>query len=150
MFCDYRYIAAIDGVVNKRHLIAIGEGTVIEGIHCTPDSVELLPRQLDLPRPRLRIVVLVIYSSLLELSDIQYSCCFLCVALCQPGSAAFLLVANFHLLIWNLQVHDGRKHEVRELVKSAGLKVQLWLIDESIFPFPKITLLLVVLIHIGT
>ncbi|GLT64238.1 hypothetical protein SLA2020_367440 [Shorea laevis] len=70
------YIAAIDGVVNKRHLIAIGEGTVIEGIHCTPDSVELLPRQLDLPRPRLRIVV-----------------------------------------------HDGRKHEVRELVKSAGLKI---------------------------
>jgi hypothetical protein len=101
LFCDCRYIAAIDGVVNKRHLIAIGEGTVIEGIRCTPDSVELLPQQPDIPRPRLRIVVLVIYSSLLELSDIQYSCCFLCVALCQPGSAAFLLVANFHLLIWN-------------------------------------------------
>lgn len=37
------YIATIDGVVNKRHLIAISEGTVIEGVHCTPDSVELLP-----------------------------------------------------------------------------------------------------------
>lgn len=70
------YIAAIDGVVSKRHLIAISEGTMIEGIHCTPDSVELLPRQPDIPRPRLRIVV-----------------------------------------------HDGRKHEVRELVKSAGLEI---------------------------
>ncbi|XP_059457158.1 putative ribosomal large subunit pseudouridine synthase SVR1, chloroplastic [Corylus avellana] len=70
------YIVAIDGVVNKRHLIAIGEGTVVDGIHCTPDSVELLPRQPDIPRPRLRIVV-----------------------------------------------HDGRKHEVRELVKSAGLEI---------------------------
>ncbi|KAB1219035.1 hypothetical protein CJ030_MR3G015049 [Morella rubra] len=70
------YIAAIDGAVNKRHLIAISEGTVIEGIRCTPDSVELLPHQPDIPRPRLRIVV-----------------------------------------------HDGRKHEVRELVKSAGLEI---------------------------
>ncbi|XP_062157424.1 putative ribosomal large subunit pseudouridine synthase SVR1, chloroplastic [Alnus glutinosa] len=70
------YIAAIDGVVNNRHLIAISEGTVIEGIRCTPDSVELLPQQPDIPRPRLRIVV-----------------------------------------------HDGRKHEVRELVKSAGLEI---------------------------
>lgn len=70
------YIAVIDGVVNKRHLISISEGTVIEGVHCIPDSVELLPRQPDIPRPRLRIVV-----------------------------------------------HDGRKHEVRELVKSAGLEI---------------------------
>lgn len=70
------YIAVIDGDVNKRHLIAINDGTVIEGIHCTPDSVELLPRQPDIPRPRLRIVV-----------------------------------------------HEGRKHEVRELVKNAGLEI---------------------------
>ncbi|XP_041022631.1 putative ribosomal large subunit pseudouridine synthase SVR1, chloroplastic isoform X1 [Juglans microcarpa x Juglans regia] len=70
------YIAAIDGIVTRRHLFAISEGTVIEGIHCTPDSVELLPRQTDISRPRLRIVV-----------------------------------------------HDGRKHEVRELVKSAGLEI---------------------------
>lgn len=70
------YIATIDGVVNKKHLIAINEGTVIDGIHCTPDSVELLPRQPDIERPRLRIVV-----------------------------------------------HEGRNHEVRELVKHAGLEI---------------------------
>ncbi|XP_055962252.1 putative ribosomal large subunit pseudouridine synthase SVR1, chloroplastic isoform X2 [Mercurialis annua] len=70
------YIATIEGVVNKRHLIAISEGTTIEGVHCTPDSVELLPSQPDMSRPRLRIVV-----------------------------------------------HEGRNHEVRELVKNAGLEV---------------------------
>lgn len=57
-----RYIATIDGEVNKRHLIAISEGTVIEGIHCTPDLVELLPKQPDISRPRLRIVVLLSIS----------------------------------------------------------------------------------------
>ncbi|PON32789.1 Pseudouridine synthase [Parasponia andersonii] len=51
------YIATIEGVVGKKHLIAISEGTVIEGIHCVPDSVELLPRQPDMPRPRLRVVI---------------------------------------------------------------------------------------------
>ncbi|CAL5343525.1 unnamed protein product [Camellia sinensis] len=70
------YIATIDGVVNKRHLIAISEGTVIEGTHCTPDVVELLPQQPDISRPRLRIVV-----------------------------------------------HEGRNHEVRQLVKNAGLEI---------------------------
>ncbi|XP_028793825.1 putative ribosomal large subunit pseudouridine synthase SVR1, chloroplastic [Neltuma alba] len=70
------YIATIDGAVRKRHLIAISEGTTIEGLHCVPDFVELLPHQPDAPRARLRIVV-----------------------------------------------HDGRKHEVRELVKSAGLEI---------------------------
>ncbi|RVW97757.1 putative ribosomal large subunit pseudouridine synthase SVR1, chloroplastic [Vitis vinifera] len=70
------YIATIDGVVNKRHLIAISEGTVIEGVHCTPDSVELLPPQPNISKPRLRVVV-----------------------------------------------HEGRNHEVRELVKSAGLQI---------------------------
>ncbi|KAF6140244.1 hypothetical protein GIB67_000292 [Kingdonia uniflora] len=69
------YIAAIDGVVNKRHLNAVGEGTVIDGVQCTPDSVELLPQQPDM-KPRLRIVV-----------------------------------------------HEGRNHEVRELVKNAGLEL---------------------------
>ncbi|KAL7184452.1 hypothetical protein ACSBR2_026581 [Camellia fascicularis] len=57
------YIATIDGVVNKRHLIAISEGTVIEGTHCTPDVVELLPQQPDISRPRLRIVVFLLFSS---------------------------------------------------------------------------------------
>lgn len=70
------YIATINGAVNKRHLFAISEGTVIEGVHCTPDSVELLPQQPDISRPRLRIVV-----------------------------------------------HEGRNHEVRELVKNAGLQI---------------------------
>lgn len=71
------YIATIDGEVHKRHLIAISEGTVIDGVHCTPDSLELLPGQPDLSRPRLRIVV-----------------------------------------------HEGRNHEVRELVKNAGLQLR--------------------------
>lgn len=53
-----RYIATIDGVVHKRHLIAISEGTVIEGVHCIPDSVELLPPQPKILKPRLRVVVL--------------------------------------------------------------------------------------------
>uniref|UniRef100_A0A2C9VY59 RNA-binding S4 domain-containing protein n=2 Tax=Manihot esculenta TaxID=3983 RepID=A0A2C9VY59_MANES len=70
------YIATVEGVVSKRHLIVISEGTIIDGVHCTPDSVELLPRQPDISRPRLRIVV-----------------------------------------------HEGRNHEVRELVKNAGLEV---------------------------
>ncbi|KAK9061282.1 hypothetical protein SSX86_018462 [Deinandra increscens subsp. villosa] len=70
------YIATIDGTVHKRHLIAISEGTVIDGVHCTPDAVELLPQQPDKTRARLRIVV-----------------------------------------------HEGRNHEVRELVKSAGLEI---------------------------
>ncbi|KAJ4977584.1 hypothetical protein NE237_008364 [Protea cynaroides] len=70
------YIATIDGSVNKRHFIAISEGTVIEGIQCTPDSVELLPQQPNVLRPRLRIVV-----------------------------------------------HEGRNHEVREIIKNAGLEL---------------------------
>ncbi|XP_027111500.1 putative ribosomal large subunit pseudouridine synthase SVR1, chloroplastic isoform X1 [Coffea arabica] len=70
------YIATIDGSVNKRHLITISEGTVVEGVQCAPDIVELLPPQPDLSRPRIRIVV-----------------------------------------------HEGRNHEVRELVKNAGLEI---------------------------
>lgn len=71
------YIATVDGKVTQRHLIAISEGTVIDGTHCTPDAVELLPQQPDISRPRLRIVV-----------------------------------------------HEGRNHEVRELVKNAGLEIR--------------------------
>ncbi|XP_030548884.1 putative ribosomal large subunit pseudouridine synthase SVR1, chloroplastic isoform X2 [Rhodamnia argentea] len=70
------YIAAVDGEVHKRHFMAISQGTVVDGIHCIPDSVELLPRQPDNSRPRLRIVV-----------------------------------------------HEGRNHEVRELIKNAGLEI---------------------------
>ncbi|KAH1139280.1 hypothetical protein AAZX31_10G196300 [Glycine max] len=70
------YIATIDGLVHKRHLIAISEGTTVEGVLCVPDVVELLPRQPEMQRTRIRIVV-----------------------------------------------HEGRKHEVRELVKRAGLEI---------------------------
>lgn len=70
------YIATIDGAVNKRHLLAISEGTMVDGVKCIPDAVELLPQQPDKSRPRIRIVV-----------------------------------------------HEGRNHEVRELVKSAGLQI---------------------------
>lgn len=37
--------------------MAISEGTTIEGVHCVPDAVELLPRQSDVQRDRLRVVV---------------------------------------------------------------------------------------------
>jgi hypothetical protein len=37
--------------------MAISEGTVIEGVHCVPDSVELLPHMPNVQRARLRIVV---------------------------------------------------------------------------------------------
>ncbi|KAL0862420.1 hypothetical protein Bca101_041538 [Brassica carinata] len=70
------YITTVAGDVHKRHLMAISEGTVVEGVHCVPDSVELMPKQHDIRRARLRIVV-----------------------------------------------HEGRNHEVRELVKNAGLEV---------------------------
>ncbi|EXB96209.1 putative RNA pseudouridine synthase [Morus notabilis] len=70
------YIATIEGTVSKKHLLVISEGTFIDGVHCVPDSVELLPNQPEMPRPRLRVVV-----------------------------------------------HDGRKHEVRELMKNAGLEI---------------------------
>ncbi|XP_024974750.1 putative ribosomal large subunit pseudouridine synthase SVR1, chloroplastic isoform X2 [Cynara cardunculus var. scolymus] len=53
------YIATIDGSVHKRHLLAISEGTVIDGVHCTPDAVELLPQQPDKSRARVRIVDLL-------------------------------------------------------------------------------------------
>ncbi|CAN8287210.1 unnamed protein product [Cochlearia groenlandica] len=70
------YITTVVGDVHKRHLMAISEGTIVEGVRCVPDSVELLPKQHDIPRARIRIVV-----------------------------------------------HEGRNHEVREIVKHAGLEV---------------------------
>jgi hypothetical protein len=56
---DCRYIATIDGAVSKRS--AISEGTVIDSVHCTPDSVELLPQQPDISRPRLCIMVCILF-----------------------------------------------------------------------------------------
>ncbi|XP_068640407.1 putative ribosomal large subunit pseudouridine synthase SVR1, chloroplastic [Aristolochia californica] len=70
------YIAAIEGSVSKRQLTAVSEGVEIDGVHCMPETVELLPAQPDISRPRLRIVV-----------------------------------------------QEGRNHEVRELVKNAGLQL---------------------------
>ncbi|KAK4784418.1 hypothetical protein SAY86_018786 [Trapa natans] len=70
------YIAVVEGEVHKRHLIVISEGTTVDGVHCTPESVELLPNQPGIARHRLRIVV-----------------------------------------------NEGRNHEVRELVKNAGLEI---------------------------
>ncbi|EPS61841.1 hypothetical protein M569_12954, partial [Genlisea aurea] len=70
------YIATINGTVSKQSLLTISKGTTIDGVHCTPDSVELLPPQPDVSKPRIRIVV-----------------------------------------------HEGRKHEVRELVENAGLQI---------------------------
>ncbi|XP_042384571.1 putative ribosomal large subunit pseudouridine synthase SVR1, chloroplastic isoform X1 [Zingiber officinale] len=70
------YIATIEGKVNRRHLVTISEGAQVEGVHCVPDSVELLSAQPDASRPRIRLVV-----------------------------------------------HEGRNHEVRELVRNAGLQL---------------------------
>lgn len=58
---DCRYIATIDGAVSKR--FSISEGTVIDSVHCTPDSVELLPQQPDISRPCLRIMVFFFCSA---------------------------------------------------------------------------------------
>jgi len=69
------YVVTIDGVVHKKHLIAISEGTKIDGVMCVPDLVEPLAES-DTRKTRLKIVV-----------------------------------------------HEGRNHEVRELVQNAGLKV---------------------------
>ena len=55
LFCGSRYSTTIDGAVNKRHLIAISEGTVVDGVSCIPE--ELLPQQPDKSRPRLCIMV---------------------------------------------------------------------------------------------
>ncbi|KAL2904755.1 putative ribosomal large subunit pseudouridine synthase SVR1 chloroplastic [Bienertia sinuspersici] len=52
------YIATVNGEVHKRHLVAIKRGTTIDDVHCTPEYVELLPRQPAISRPRLRIVVI--------------------------------------------------------------------------------------------
>lgn len=71
-----RYIAVIEGSVSKKSLIAISEGTVIDGVHCTPDSVELLPQQPEMSRSRLRIVVLTLsLSHVTFVSHIIYMYC---------------------------------------------------------------------------
>eukprot|EP01018_Ginkgo_biloba_P033584 Gb_12891 [translate_table: standard] len=51
------YVAAIEGKVSRRHLQAISKGTVVEGVRCTPVSVELVSSQRNEQKQRLRIVV---------------------------------------------------------------------------------------------
>jgi len=51
--------------------MAISEGTMVEGIHCVPDLVELMPKQHDIPRAWLRIVVL--FQSFLSFKVL---CCY--------------------------------------------------------------------------
>lgn len=51
------YVAAVEGKVTKRHLQAISEGTLVEGVHCTPVAVELISAQANERKQRLRIVV---------------------------------------------------------------------------------------------
>uniref|UniRef100_A0A0E0GGX9 RNA-binding S4 domain-containing protein n=1 Tax=Oryza nivara TaxID=4536 RepID=A0A0E0GGX9_ORYNI len=70
------YVVTIDGPVHRNHLIAISEGTKIDGVKCIPDLVEPLDVQSNTKRTRIRIAV-----------------------------------------------HEGRNHEVRELVQNAGLEV---------------------------
>lgn len=67
-----RYIATVDGLVHKKHLMAISEGTTIEGIHCVPDMVELLPRQPDGQRDRLRIVVNIFFFVIIKKKPVFY------------------------------------------------------------------------------
>lgn len=50
------YVASVEGKVNMRHLQAISEGTLVEGVHCAPVSVELVPLGNE-QRQRVRIVV---------------------------------------------------------------------------------------------
>jgi len=50
-------VVTIDGAVHKKHLIAISEGTKIDGVMCIPDLVEPLDAQSDTRKTRLKIVV---------------------------------------------------------------------------------------------
>lgn len=56
-------MVTIDGAVHKKHLIAISEGTKIDGVMCIPDLVEPLDAQSDTRKTRLRIVVYFFLAS---------------------------------------------------------------------------------------
>lgn len=62
----FRYVASVEGKVNMRHLQAISKGTLVEGVHCAPVSVELIPLGNE-KRQRVRIVVSIPSISELEL-----------------------------------------------------------------------------------
>ncbi|RLN40545.1 ribosomal large subunit pseudouridine synthase B [Panicum miliaceum] len=57
------YVVTIDGAVHEKHLIAISEGTKIDGVMCVPDLVEPLAES-DTRKTRLKIVVIFISSLL--------------------------------------------------------------------------------------
>ncbi|KAF8720384.1 hypothetical protein HU200_023887 [Digitaria exilis] len=105
------YVVTIDGAVHKKHLIAISEGTKIDGVMCVPDLVEPLAAQSDTRKTRLKIVVIffacfiLFYSSLLAL-------------LVHLSNVTVVYPQEYEKM-----VHEGRNHEVRELVQNAGLKV---------------------------
>ena len=71
-----RYVVTIDGAVHKKHLIAISEGTKIDGVMCVPDLVEPLAES-DTRKTRLKIVVFFIssllYSVLFLIAYFAYS-----------------------------------------------------------------------------
>ncbi|VAH87651.1 unnamed protein product [Triticum turgidum subsp. durum] len=92
------YVVTIDGAVHKKHLVAISGGTVIDGVKVVPDLVEPLDAQADTKRTRLKIVASYLVNLLTGIDIVKF-------------------------YFW--QVHEGRNHEVRELVQNAGLKVVL-------------------------
>jgi hypothetical protein len=59
-----RYVVTINGAVHKKHLIAISEGTIIDGVKCVPDLVEPLIAQSDTKKIRIKIVVIFFSSPL--------------------------------------------------------------------------------------
>lgn len=64
--------------MHKKHLIAISEGTKIDGVKCIPDLVEPLVAQPDTKKTRLRIVVIVLSSMLRSIIfTIALAVCFL-------------------------------------------------------------------------
>ncbi|KAJ8437200.1 hypothetical protein Cgig2_007550 [Carnegiea gigantea] len=117
------YIATIDGGVHTRHLVAISYGTVIDGAHCTPESVELLPQQPGMPRARIRIVgsggggppAVKWWSNgkggsrVVVGGGVRWG--WWCKLKAGKGAG------------YGNKVNEGRNHEVRELVKNAGLEI---------------------------
>jgi hypothetical protein len=75
--------------VHKKHLIAISEGTRIDGVKVVPDSVEPLDAQPDTKRTRLKIVVIALSSMP---HSIVFDVCFL-----QPLHAVHLCIIYWQL-----------------------------------------------------
>ncbi|KAK3025905.1 hypothetical protein RJ639_042378, partial [Escallonia herrerae] len=164
----FRYIATIEGAVNKRHLIAISHGTIIDGVHCTPliktstahcvkchfivllsQCASLLVRLKLLTTTRSRnsrkhklgadmrhILEMDILRVLHELTHNTHCVCN--VRPSETGMQSSMKETNqrtpemlgtrdgAQISLWMKEeeiVHEGRNHEVRELVKKAGLQI---------------------------